>query len=110
MSHKRSLESKLKQQERQKEHDELVAQKRVANWLINGTKHNDSVKKETIATLTTEDIYEYLAVCVCEPNPRCAPQELDGTVLHNMQGAGVLDIHLDLFKGCNEVNFDVNMP
>jgi hypothetical protein len=83
-SHKRSPEKQL-------EREQLRQQKRVANWLINGTKFTDNVKKESVATLTTEDVYSYISECVCEPDPRCAPQELDGTVLHNMRGEGLLD-------------------
>jgi hypothetical protein len=86
-SHRRSPE-------KQKERDALYQQKRIANWLINGTKHNDSVKKETIAKLTSDDVLTYIALCHSNPSPYCVPVGLDGIVLHNPQGEGWFDVSI----------------
>jgi hypothetical protein len=56
------------------------------------------MNKEVVVTIETEDVYTYIKdVCLQEPDPRCAPQQLDGTVteITNLY-------HYDLFQGCNE--------
>jgi len=67
--------------EAQKRRDELAEQKQIAKWLVNGTRYHDLVNKETVVTFETEDVYAYIKdVCGQEPNPRCVPQQIDGTV------------------------------
>jgi hypothetical protein len=74
---KRSYQGKQHQVER----SELAKQKDIAKWLINGTKHKDLQNKESVVKLTTEDVYDYIKDVVGqEPNPRCVPQQIDGTV------------------------------
>jgi hypothetical protein len=90
MPHKRSEEGKRNQLERKA----LAEQRRVANWLINGTKHQDQVKKESIAKLTSDDVLTYIAICHSNPSPLAVPTDLDGTVLHNVQGEGFFDLHV----------------
>jgi hypothetical protein len=92
MPHKRSQEGKRNQQERKA----LAEQRRVAYWLINGTKHNDSVKKETVARLTSDDVLTYIAICHSNPSPLAVPTDLDGTVLHNSHGEGLFDFRVGL--------------
>jgi hypothetical protein len=92
MPHKRSEEGMLKRKLRREEYEALQAQRRIANWLINGTKHNDSVKKETIAKLTSDDVLTYIAICHSNPSPLAVPCDFDGTVLHNIQGEGIFDL------------------
>jgi hypothetical protein len=91
---KRSKQGTQNQQER----NELNQQQTVAKWLVNGTKHKDLENKESIITLTTEDVYSYIKDVVgVEPNPRCTPQQIDGTV------TDVPNIyHFELFPDCNE--------
>ena len=90
MPHKRSQEGK----QNQKLREELHQQKRIATWLINGTRHNDNVKKESVAKLTSDDVLTYIAVCYANPNPLAVPTDLDGTVLHNPQGMGLFDVNI----------------
>ena len=94
MPHKRSEEGRLKQKLRKEEYEALQAQRRIATWLINGTKHNDSVKKESVARLTSDDVLTYIAICHSNPSPLSVPTDLDGTVLHNPQGEGIFDLRL----------------
>jgi hypothetical protein len=77
LPHRRSPQGKKHQIER----SELHKQKDIAKWLLFGTRHKDLENKETIVTLTTEDVYGYIKDVVGqEPNPRCVPQQIDGTV------------------------------
>jgi hypothetical protein len=88
----RAYSKKLKDQLCKEEYEQLRQQRRIANWLINGTKHNDSVKKETVARLTSDDVLTYIAICHSNPSPLAVPCDLDGTVLHNIQGEGIFDL------------------
>jgi hypothetical protein len=90
MPHKRSEEGKRKREDR----EALYQQRRIANWLINGTKHQDQVKKESIAKLTSDDVLTYIAICHSNPSPLAVPTDLDGTVLHNVQGEGFFDLRV----------------
>jgi hypothetical protein len=83
----------------QAERDLIHSQRTVAKWLIKGTNHKDLLNKETAATVPTEWIYDYISDCVGEPHPRCAPQQLDGTVTE------VPNVfHYELFQDCNELS------
>lgn len=73
---KRSQQGTEKRQER----EELHNQQKVAKWLIDGTKYKDQNNRESVVTISTEWVYAYIADCLGEPNPKCAPQQLDGTV------------------------------
>lgn len=65
----------------QVERAELNKQQEVARWLVNGTKFKDLNNKESVVKLTTEDVYAYIKDVVGqEPDPRCTPQQIDGTV------------------------------
>jgi hypothetical protein len=90
----RAHSKRLKDKLRKEEYEHLAEQRRVANWLINGTKHTDNVKKESIAKLTSDDVLTYIAVCHSNPSPYCVPTDLDGTVLHNVQGEGFFDLRV----------------
>ena len=92
MPHKRSEEGK----QNQKVRAELYQQKRIAKWLINGTRHEDKVKKESIARLTSDDVLTYISICHSNPSPLCVPLDLQGTVLHDPQGMGLFDANVNL--------------
>jgi hypothetical protein len=77
MAHRRSRHGNLNQAERL----ELHQQQNIARWVINGSKFKDQTNRESVVTIPTEYIYDYISEVVGqEPNPRCAPQQLDGTV------------------------------
>ena len=92
MPHKRSQEAEQHRQKRQSDFELIENQKKIAQWLLEGTHYKDDVKKELVATIPSEYVLDYISECHSNPDPSCVPAGLDGSVLHDPLGLGIFDV------------------
>ena len=92
MPHKRTPIGQKNQEQRKADYDLLQTQKRIAWWLIDGSRFRDEVTSEQAATVPAEYVLDYISDCHSDPDPRCVPFPLDGLVLHNSAGDGFSDL------------------
>lgn len=64
---------------------------------MNRTKAIDRIRKEETCTMSTDEVYYFFSYNETEPYSQCAPQNIEGIVLTNNRGEGVLDVEPDFF-------------